>query len=334
MTSMRWNSICLLLGALTQFSVALQPKELEDWLASSEGLAMSRDEAAASTSQYWNSLAMCGVEIKQLQSLKDVLYDHSGIDLGMSELRSKLMTVAEQHVSPAKLAQLYQVLSTGYTLYGGLALPKPQAQSLTIELAIRRAEPDQLKALYQVMYGYSGLGFPQKQAQQSSIELAVAGADAAQFKATYSARVAQRATADMAFEDASFAAVSQNLQGLQRRYAADGALYTAPHFRDYYGQGAWLTPWGSSPLEKRMSSDRRAYTASQFSRHFRSWQSVWEASQEATQVRLAEDGKPYTMLEYQQYYGSRWQEKWYMAPELACKECAPYATLTKEAVLV
>ena len=37
---------------------------------------------------------------------------------------------------------------------GGLALPKDQAQTMMHLLALKRAEPDQLKALYQAM----GLG--------------------------------------------------------------------------------------------------------------------------------------------------------------------------------
>ena len=44
--------------------------------------------------------------------------------------------------------QLYGALSGVYTLSGGLQLPKAEAQAMTHLLALKRAEPDDLKELY------------------------------------------------------------------------------------------------------------------------------------------------------------------------------------------
>jgi len=214
----------------------VQPRELEDWLASSDrGLAMSREEARSVASVQWSTLTQCGITIQTLQALKDVMYDHTGMDLGMSDLRQKLFPVAEQHISPGKLTQLYQALSSSYTFSGGLGLAKAEAQSMTTDLALRRAEPDQLKALYQVMYGWNGLGFTQKDAQQTSIEQAVAGSNASQFYITYSAAVAAGAPSQYALTQSSIAAVKANLGGLERRYAKNAQPYTSTEFKQYYG---------------------------------------------------------------------------------------------------
>ncbi|CAE7518308.1 rps1 [Symbiodinium natans] len=302
---------------------ALQPKELEDWFASPSGLAMTTSDAAAAANQHWNALAQCGVEIRNLQALKDTLSDRNSIDLPLPDIRSQIIQLAEQHIASEKLQQLYRVLSSGYTLSGGLALPKDEAQTMMHLLALKKAEPEQLKALYQVMYGYSGLGFAKSVAQTTSIQLAQAGADASQFKATYLATVQKGQAA--AITEASKAAVAHDLAGLVRRYALDAKPYTASEFLQHYGEGGWLDQWLDSPLEKRVSNDRQAYTANQFSRHFPgSWEAMYKQSPEATQLRLAQDGKTYSMLEYQQYYGDQWHDQWSVSPELSCKECAPY----------
>jgi len=313
---------CLLLAFVTS-AWALQPKELEDWFASANGLAMSSSEAAREASRSWNSLAKCGVEISTLQALKDVLHDAGSIDLSLEEIRSQILELAEQHIKPDKLKQLWSALSGVYTFTGGLQLPKAEAQAMTHLLALKRAEPEDLKALYKVMYGYYGLGFDRALAQSQSIQLAEAGADAAAYKDTYSATLQKGQQA--ALIEASKASVAKNLDGLVRRYALDGKVYTAAEFQQYYASN-WLTAWIDSPMEKRLSTDRRAYTADQFSRHFGgSWASLYQQRPEATQLRLAEDDHVYNMAEYQKYYGDQWHEKWSASPELACQECSPYA---------
>eukprot|EP00438_Fugacium_kawagutii_P010890 Skav231398 [mRNA] locus=scaffold1456:144622:145494:- [translate_table: standard] len=287
---------------------------------------MSSSEAADEASRSWNALAKCGVEVSTLQALKDVLYDSATIDLTIPEIRSQILQLAEQHIKPDKLKQLWLALSGGYTLSGGLQLPKAEAKTMTHVLALKRAEPDDLKALYKVMYGYYGLGFDRALAQTQSIQLAEAGADADAFKSTYTATVSKGQQA--ALIEATKASVAKNLQGLVRRYALDGKAYTASEFQQYYGEG-WLSAWTDSPMEKRLSTDRKAYTADQFSRHFgRSWASLYQSRPEATQLRLAEDGQVYRMVEYQKYYGDQWHDKWSVSPELACKECSPYAITT------
>ncbi|CAJ1368119.1 unnamed protein product [Effrenium voratum] len=193
------------------------------------------------------------------------------------------------------------------------------------------------------MYGYSGLGFDRALAQTQSIQLAQAGADAAQFKdeeaprnldaspiarwlsegtiqETYLATV-QKGKQEALIE-ASKTAVAKDLEGAVRRYALDGSLYSAAEFQRYYGEG-WLSAWLDSPMEKRISTDRRAYTANQFFRHFKSI-AVFKNQPTATQQRLAEDGKVYDVAEFHSYFRDQWHDKWSVAPELACKECAPY----------
>ena len=143
-------------------------------------------------------------------------------------------------------------------------------------LALKRAEPDQLKALYQaggslkaskaqkssknetklqlqlhvqVMYGYYGLGFDRSLAQSQAIQLAQAGADASVFKETYQATL-QKGQREALIE-ASKAAVAKNLEGLVRRYALDTKPYTASEFQ------AW-----------KLFGFKHITTATTISRHF------------------------------------------------------------------
>mmetsp|Transcript_66788 Transcript_66788/g.169325 ORF Transcript_66788/g.169325 Transcript_66788/m.169325 type:complete len:336 (+) Transcript_66788:56-1063(+) len=314
----------VLLVALSTLTSAVTPQQLANWFSSSGGLAMDGREASNLASLVASPLTQCGVTVSTLQVLKDVLYDHSTIDLGMADLRKNIIPLAEHHVSPDKLKQLYNVLSSGYSISGGLGLPKDRAQKAMLEFALNLGEPDQLKALYQVMYGYSGLGFSQAQAQETAIALTAYGADDAQFKESYRAALGKGATSVRALQDATEASVKANMQGLVRRYAKDATAYTAEEFEKYYPTG-WLKEWDTAPQEKRLASDKKAYTASQFSRHFGSaWAAKYRTSQEATQRRLAEDGKTYSVKDFQGYYHDQWQSKWSNAPELACAECAPY----------
>ena len=68
MGAIKFIKVLLLIAARAW---ALQQKELEDWFASSNGLAMSRSEASHAASRSWTSLAQCGVEVQTLQKLKD-----------------------------------------------------------------------------------------------------------------------------------------------------------------------------------------------------------------------------------------------------------------------
>ena len=96
--------------------------------------------------RHWNALAQCGVEIRNLQALKDpggqesahgrsaalcnfpgflkellsvqdTLSDRNSIDLPLPDIRSQIIQLAEQHIASEKLQQLYRVLSSGYTLW-------------------------------------------------------------------------------------------------------------------------------------------------------------------------------------------------------------------------
>mmetsp|Transcript_41713 Transcript_41713/g.104813 ORF Transcript_41713/g.104813 Transcript_41713/m.104813 type:complete len:328 (-) Transcript_41713:135-1118(-) len=295
---------------------AVQPKELEAWLVSPQGFGMSQPEAESLASQQWHTLTLCGIEVKDLQALKNVMFDTKGMGLDMVQLRKEIFPLAEQHVSPVKLGTMYTALTSSYTISGGLALPKAQAQETAITMLKSRAEPDELYALYKVMYGYSGLGFDKTTAQRTAISLAIAGADANTFKTTY-----QQSKNIVLAQNA---AVAAELSGLVRRYAKDAKPYTASEFQKYYGND-WFSEWSAGPMELHVSSDHRAHTASQFARHYgANWQTKYQASAEATQKRLASDGKVYTMLEYQSYYGNSWQTLWSASPELPCSQCAPF----------
>lgn len=304
---------------------AVQPKELEEWFASSQGLAMTSTDAEQLASQQWQTLTQCGITVWYLQSLKDAMFNHAGMDLAMTQLRREILPMAEQHVNPDKVGRMYQALSSGYTISGGLALPKAEAQSQTLTMLKARAEPDELYALYKVMYGYSGLGFDQRKAQQTSIYLAVAGADGPQFKATYQYATDHGAKPVDAMDQAQSASVVEELSGFVRRYAKDAKPYSAHEFQQYYGHSSWLAEWMAAPMELRISSDRLAHTASQFAKYFgNKWQDTYKKSEVATQKRLAQDGKAYTMQDFQSYYGDSWQAQWATSPELPCSQCAPF----------
>merc|ERR1719195_2554782 len=117
-------------------------------------------------------------------------------------------------------------------------------------MVLAHAEPDQLKQLYQVMYGYSRVGFDQKTVQTQAIQESILGTDAAKFKEEYLKTKNLQAAITIG--------VVGNLQGLVRRYAKDAKPYTAQEFQNYYGS-SWLLEWHDGPLEKRVS-DRKAYT--------------------------------------------------------------------------
>lgn len=321
MAAVRSMKLLILLAPLLQ-SWAVQPRELEDWLTSAKGFSLSREEASTLAAEKWSTLTQCGVNIKTLQSLKDVMYDKDGMDLSAPELRKNLMWMAEQHVSSVKLRKLYQALSGGYTISGGLALPKSEAQWMAMDLAAKSVEPDQLKELYKVMYGYAGLGFAQKDAQETAIAQAIAFANATSFQETYLQAIARGATKEEAIKIAGSTAVNNNLGGLVRRYAKDAKPYTSLKFQQFYPE-TWYAEWIAGPLEQKVSNDRKAYTASQYSRHFRykDWMATYTGHTEATQMRLASDGKAYSMWDYQKQYNDEWQSKWAASPELACAEC-------------
>ena len=93
---------------------ALQPKELEDWFASSSGLAMSPSDAQQEATRSWNALAKCGVEISTLQSLRDVLHDSSSLDLSLEVIRKQIIELAEQHIKADKLKLGCAWMSSNY----------------------------------------------------------------------------------------------------------------------------------------------------------------------------------------------------------------------------
>jgi len=296
---------------------------LENWFASPAGLAMSQSDAAALASQKWQVLTQCDVTVLTLQALKNAMSDKLGLTL--ADVRQDILDLAEQHVVPDKLSNLFKALSSGYTLSGGLGLPKVEAQQRAIDMSKARAEVGQLYDLYKAMYGFQGLGFDQKTAQQLSIQQCSAGADAGTFKSQYQQALASGQIPQRALQFAVTASVNSNLEGVVRRYAKDAAPYTSQGFQQYYGEPGWLFEWLAAPMELRVSSDSLAHSAASYQRRFGSqWKSRYTASAEAIQMRLADDGEQYSMRDFQKYYGDAWQTRWAKAPELPCTVCAPY----------
>jgi hypothetical protein len=254
--------------------------------------------------------------VPDLQALKDVLSDPKKLGLDTGAVQKNIFVLAEQHVSPDRLYTLFFYLSSNYALRGGLSLSIAESQEKSLKMIVERADPDNLKDLYRVMYGYDGLKFDQKTAQTQAIQETLAGTDDATFKETYTKTHDLQKSIDMG--------VPAYLQGLVRRHAKDGKPYTAEEFQKYYSSN-WLSEWLDGPLEKKVSTDKKAYTAGAFSRHFGgNWAPEYRTSAEATQVRQAGDGKPYTIAEFESYYGKTWQTEWKLAPELPCQECTPY----------
>lgn len=330
-----FRAAALLFAAIAGLAAGVQPKELQDWFASADGLAMTPSDAQALASQSWQTLTLCGVAVKDLQALRKVM-GSSGLDLDISRLRQEILLLAEQHVNPDKLGTFYTALTSSYTLYGGLALSKSEGQQRALNLIKARGDPDQLYALYKVMYGYSGLGIDQQTAQQLSIQLTFAGADADTFKSTYQANKDRGASPAVCAQNASTAAINANLEGLVRRYSRDAVPYTGPEFQQFFG-ATWLTEWLNAPQEMRISDDKRAYTAAQFKRHIgSSWSAKYRTATEAIQERQADDGKTYSIDQYKQYYGvNNWQPLWARSPELPCSTCSPYvAQASREQITV
>lgn len=317
-------------------SSPVTPEEYAAWFSSANGLQMAGSSAQTLAKNEATTLNECGVTIDALQQLRDVMYhaDSSGMGLHILDVQKDILILAKQHIQPVKLNQLYQILIGGWwRLPGGLTLPVSVAQPRAIEMIRRNTEPQDLKDVYAVLFGYSGgIQLPQSQAQQLAIEAAIAGADASTFQSTYAAQKKNgQAAALKAAEDAS---IKLNLHGLVRRYAKDGHLYSAAEFQTYYNTD-WLSEWTVAPQEKRVHKDGKAYRASDYEDYFGdSWFTAWANDKTATQVRIADDGKKYTMEVFQQYYKDQWQTKWDAAAEVACEECTSPEQLTTRDMLV
>jgi hypothetical protein len=328
-----------LLVLLTCFtrSLAATPKEYEAWFgSSSNGLAMSSSDAAAWARSESAKLADSGITVPALQNLRNTLYLtlNNGLGLSLPEVRQWILPLAYAHSSPQKLGSLFQTLWLNFLSFGGLDLPKSEAQSRAIDLSLRQVEPEVVKALYGMLYGTYGLNLPQPLARTTAIEQAAAGADAATFKEAYLSAQKRGLPQSSCLAEASREAVKATLQGLVRRHAKDTIPYTAAEFQSHYGD-SWLNEWLSSPLEQRVAQDGFEYTAAGFAQYYgSSWVAQWSSSKVATQVRIAPDGKHYTMKEFADYYKNDWQKLWEKAPETRCQECLPYPDQSHEDLVV
>lgn len=295
----------LALAPLLALAVAVTPEELESYLYSPSGLDMSRTDAHKLAEKEAWILTQCDVTITDLKALQTVLYSPSVLDYSKAELQSKLLLLAEQHVSPDDLKSMYSVLYQS----SSLDLSRPVAKESTITLVKQFAEHSQIKDLYDVLKKLVS----KADAQKWTLVLGQDGCDPVALKNSYAA--------SKDWTSASKSCLRANLNGEAKRYAKDGAAYSAVEFEHYYGD-TYLDEWRAAPIEKRVANDGKAYTASQFRSFFSSsWEQKWGAAAVATQQRIAADGKTYSIAEFLSYYKDDWQARWEEAPEVSCKEC-------------
>jgi len=186
----------IILLPLLAASAPVTPQAYATWFSSSKGLQMTSSAASWLAKNQATTLNACGVTIDTLQALRDVMFNggSNGLGLHIDDVQKDILILAEQHIEPDKLNQLYQILIGGWwKLPGGLTLPVKEAQPRVIELARKRFEPQNLKDIYGVLFGYSGgILLPQTQAQQLAMEAAVAGVDAPTFQSTYATQKKSR----------------------------------------------------------------------------------------------------------------------------------------------
>merc|ERR1719356_1607940 len=266
---------------------------------------MSRADAHKLAEKEADILTQCQVTITDLKALQTVLYSPSVLDFSKAELQSKLLLLAEQHVSPDELKSMYQLLYSTSSLDVSRAVAKDN----TIALVKQFAEQSQIKDLYTVL----GQLVSKADAQKWTLVLAQDGCDPNALKNSYAA--------SKDWTSASKSCLRANLNGEAKRYAKNGEAYGAVDFEKYYGD-TYLDEWRAAPMEKRLANDGKAYTASQFRVFYSSsWEQKWDAAVAATQQRIAADGRTYSIAEFVSYYKDDWQARWAEAPEVPCKEC-------------
>jgi len=322
MTIMR-SAVLLLLGSLVSCDAArtlvscdaVTPSDLANFFSSSNGLGMSSLDARSLAQTAAPKLTKCVITVSMLQALRDALYTSSGMDLALTQVRSLLLPLAYQQVTPVNLVALYK------TLYAtdGVDLPKSDAVSRASELAKKKVDALTLKSLFSALYATSGMDLPKKAAQMQAMELALSGANPTQLKLAYQAFRDQGEKPADALQAAIPVAIAASFQGLARRHAADAGPHTAVQFQKYFGS-QWVSTWESAPQEERVAKDQKAYTIAEFIQYYKD-SSYWTQAKTATQKRLADDGQEYTMEEFKQYYTSPWQQKWMVADVLPCAEC-------------
>jgi len=295
----------LALAPLLALAVAVTPDELESYLYSPTGLDMSRTDAHKLAEKEAWILTQCGVTITDLKALQTVLYSTTALDYSKAELQSKLLPLAEQHVSPDDLKSMYSLLYQSTSL----DLTRPVAKENTVTLVKQFAEQSQIKDLYDVLKNLVS----KDNAQKWTLILGQDGCDPAALKNSYAA--------SKDWTSASKSCLRANLNGEAKRYAKNGEAYSAVEFEQYYGDTC-LDEWRAAPMEKRLANDGKAYTASQFRTFFSSsWEQKWGAAVAVTQQRIAADWKTYSIAEFLTYYKDDWQTRWEEAPEVSCKEC-------------
>jgi len=287
--------------------------EYRYFFCSAGGLSWGSTKAKSYAKRELANLQACNITIAALTDLKgacDDLMRRSGVSW---KLPDTFLRLAYQHVETSPVHTEYSMLDIYKVLMGSGCYTSSMAQNLTVQLVLRHASSQQLDAANKAM-GSKVRILDKSSAMEAAVSLAKAGADVSVCKAGDK------------FEKCSQAAVSANLQGIPKRYAKNGELYTASGFVSYYKEGSWLVEWNAAPEEKRfLPSDGRAYTAVEFFDFFGTgWDTKWNSASLATQQRIAKDGATYTIPEFVTYYKDTWQSEWQEAPEVMCKECKPF----------
>lgn len=318
-------SFLFVLLLIPTLAVQDSQKEFEDYFYSTNGLDLSRSDAASLAASQTSTLNRCSVTVPILKGLRTEMYSSSGIDLSKSELQEQLLPFAYQHVAPQDLSAFYKALYST----SSLDMSKPDAKNFAMGLSLKHASASYLVPLYQTLYKF----LSKSDSQRWAVDLTAAGADAETLGSVYNSQRSKGT--QVALAEAAAAAVAVNLNGEVRRYAKDGVDYSAKEIQSYYGTN-WFKEWLAAPEEKRITSDGKAYYAIEFLSFFGAvgWEAKWKSSMVANQMRIADDNKEYDMKGFKQYYKDQWQEKWFAAPEILVGSAIELPSATKASLAV
>lgn len=102
-------------------------------------------------------------------------------------------------------------------------------------------------------------------------------------------------------------------EGGNKAIAKDGKKYDMTGFKKYFGDNNWRLYWKLAKEERRYAADGMLYTKDEFSK---GWESQWKGAE--VEKRLADDKFAYTMEEFLNYYlpkkPTEFAWKWIHAP--------------------
>lgn len=256
--------------------------------------------------------------------------------------RGPLVRLAIHAVAPEVVLELFDIFLSShpgkYDAGGGMGLEASDAQMKTVDTAIMKADPEQLRFLYLTLRGKFAMWQGNvKINQQMATQLAIAGTDAATLQVGYFAGLQGGNSDDASMAEAQKRAVTANLGGRARRYVySDSGVLEAKGAQDFQSlfPSTWLAEWNKAPQVKKSWTSGGRTTSYCLNEVFL-WikgtgLATWDSMQEVTQQRLGLDGASYTMAEFAAYdayraYSGGWQAIWHMSAELPCKECTAFA---------